>query len=309
MPVFDDRIKYIDDTLNSLDEQLKQVQSDLYNYILEQYIIQFTVTGGRLDFSKANLAALNYINEIVNELNNLTSPVAESMGNSLLQLSEFSNSYFEEMGMKVKGISKQVDALYKAMGVNKEGVIIPDGYLDRILTNINETLRTDIADYVTNSVAGKKTLTDFRQGFKELIEGNNETDGKLLQYYNNNVYDVWSRTARLTDSYYAQQLDLKWFVYSGGLIKTSRLFCQHKNQQIFTVEMADKLWPEDPFLIDQKHPESYNPIVDMGKMNCRHIARFIPNETAQEYLQEDPSRLGDLVNNKELYKQYYSKEK
>jgi hypothetical protein len=94
----------------------------------------------------------------------------------------------------------------------------------------------------------------------------------------------------------AQEFDMNYFIYQGGLIKDSRDFCAAHNNKVFSREEAADWVNWVPSMgdypagyeIKQKdtsHPSymdypGYTPLVDRGGYNCRHMLGWISDELA-----------------------------
>lgn len=122
----------------------------------------------------------------------------------------------------------------------------------------------------------------------------------------NNLYKHYDRSY---NKYLALEFGMKYFMYQGGLIRDSRDFCACHNNKVWSVDEAQewKTWtpskgkyPEG-YKIQQKDINAvpsylsylgYDPLVDAGGYNCRHIIGFISDELAVKYRP-------DLIKNEE----------
>ena len=101
------------------------------------------------------------------------------------------------------------------------------------------------------------------------------------------VLDAYQVTERVASNEFAKRLGLRYFIYSGGLIETSRPFCRKRNNKVFTTEEAERDWPKDSTLPRTKAekeaggpPDDYSPLEDCGRWNCRHRIMYIDEQAA-----------------------------
>jgi hypothetical protein len=131
-------------------------------------------------------------------------------------------------------------------------------------------------------VATRQNVNAFSKGLKNLIQGSKDVDGAITGYWRQYAFDTYAKVREVNNLHFAQELGLKWFVYQGGIIKTSRDFCIKKNGKVFSDKEAQEQWPKDPDLIDKKRIASYRPLIDRGRNNCRHFLMWISEERAME---------------------------
>ena len=112
------------------------------------------------------------------------------------------------------------------------------------------------------------------------ILGLKERSGVLNKYYRQFLYDNIMQFDRIVSNMFAEQNGLKYFIYDGGLIDTSREFCIHRNGLLFNSENIDD-WASDPTL---PATPNYVPINDMGSYGCRHYPTWVTDEKAKELM-------------------------
>lgn len=114
------------------------------------------------------------------------------------------------------------------------------------------------------------------------------------------VYNGYQQYDRAYNKYLALEFGIKYFMYQGGLVGDSRDFCVCHNNIVWSVDEAQewKTWTPSK----GKYPEGYkiqqvdinavpsylsypgyDPLVDAGGYNCRHIIGFISYELAGKY--------------------------
>jgi hypothetical protein len=181
---------------------------------------------------------------------------------------------------KVERVAKDVSHIRAIIGLGDNGELLKDGYLYRL--GRNDFARDRIKQYLLTSIATKQGVSQFERGLRSLIVTTKDVEGAIVGFWRQYAYDTYSKVREVDNLHFADELGLEWFVYQGGLIKTSREFCIKKNGRVFSRKEAERDWPKDPALIDKKHLASYRPLIDRGRNNCRHFLMWITEEKAKE---------------------------
>lgn len=275
--------KYINDTLKQFQKDVVKMQNELYTLIASEYVNDFKTTDGLLKQTSSNINLQNKIDDIYEEFARKyqKSPL-KNFAKKLLGLSDINKSYFGSIGFESKtlnNIQKSMGFIDQAIGI-KNGKVIKGGYLDRIATGTEA--RTQLKNYVLESVNSGKDFKEFNKGFKDIIKGSKDkANGLLERYHRQYTYDTLNQVDSAESNYFADELGLNFFVYEGTLIKESREFCIKRVEKVYhRIETED--WKNDPDLIDKKTKDAYNPLIERGRYNCRHTIRWITDERAEK---------------------------
>lgn len=266
-----------------LDKALQALQRDLFELIVTEFLTGFNTTDGALTTTTANLARVSAIDRLFDGFRR--SHLGELIDGFAARLDEISaavSDYFR-LGWapsKVDRISEVNTAIHAVIGV-KDGKLVPGGYLDRLAQG--DELRAALKNYMTVAISNKASLRDLTRGLGILVKGSPETDGFLQRYYRQYAYDTFNQVREMKSRQFAEGLGLKYFVYQGSVIETTRKFCRKKAGKVFTTKQAQG-WKNDPDLIDKKTAATYNPLIERGRYNCRHWIDYISEETAQYLL-------------------------
>jgi hypothetical protein len=181
-------------------------------------------------------------------------------------------------------IRKAVDAVMRRrLGLDPEYKVNPKGYLGEL--GRNKKAREEVKKLVAKAVAAGVPMAKLKKALAVKVAGTKRTPGVIERNLGGFVLDAYQVADAVTNREFAKRLDLKYFIYSGGLIETSREFCRKRNGQVFTTEEAEK-WDEDATLPKTKEERDsgvvadYNPLEDRGRWNCRHRILYIPEEEA-----------------------------
>lgn len=102
-------------------------------------------------------------------------------------------------------------------------------------------------------------------------------NGLLGKVWSPVANDVFTQVDRTASTVIANATDLKYFIYSGTIVKASRGFCIERCNKAYSTDEA-KDWinaSPGPIAVDA---ETYDPVIDCGGVNCRHTCMFISSE-------------------------------
>lgn len=176
--------------------------------------------------------------------------------------------------------------MMKRLGYDpKNRVSTKGGYLQSIFDSDDPVIQLKVA--ALRAIVTKRSLVDFKKDLEILMKGRDDTPGILEKHYGTHLYDVFQQYDREVGRLLAERLGLKYAIYQGGLIKTSRPFCIERNDKVFTVDEISKFgsskdkyegYEDKTSGYFRGKPLIYNPFVDLGGYNCRHQLDYISNE-------------------------------
>jgi hypothetical protein len=268
----------------ALQKELRGVEASLYRRILADILPALGVEDGKLKSGVSNLAKANMIERVFDELgDNEMKPILKRFAEKLLAISGRNAEYYLLSGQdaaKVDRIAKDVSHIRAIIGIDKKGELLNNGYLSRL--GRNDLAREQIKNYLLTSIATKQNVTQFERGLRNIITTTKDVNGAIIGYWTQYAFDTYAKVREVDNLHFADELKLNYFIYQGGIIKTSRAFCIRKNGKVFSRDEALRDWPKDSTLIDQKHLASYKPLIDRGRNNCRHFLMWITDERANE---------------------------
>lgn len=217
-------------------------------------------------------------------LGDLGAQLVNDMKGVLKFNSDYNKSLQAVKGGQFKAIRAAVDAaMRKRLGIDSEDAIRPKGYLAQLFNT--RPSREEVAKMVAKLVAAKIPMRKFERALRVKVAGTKDTQGVLEKHLGGFVLDTYQVADSITNNEFAKRMGLRYFIYSGGLIETSREFCRKRNNKVFTTEEAAK-WPDDPTLprtkaeADSGVLTDYVPLEDRGRWRCRHRLLYIPEEEA-----------------------------
>lgn len=272
---------FINSKLKAFESDILKLQNKLWNLISLDYIPDFNISKGG-DLLRNNVSRAIALDKIFDQFDReFQRSVLNRFANDLLRLVNFSSRQFKQdfKSSTIDQISKQTGFINQSIGISKKGDLIKGGYLDRLATA--PEVRDRLKNFVINQANVKTSLKDFQKGFKDLVVGNRARGikGDLIKYHSQFSFDTFSSISQASDNFYADQLDLNFFIYEGTLIKTSRCFCIKRKGMVFHRSDLPN-WRRDSQLLGD--PNTYNALIERGRWRCRHLYRWISDELAKQ---------------------------
>lgn len=100
---------------------------------------------------------------------------------------------------------------------------------DSIDQNFLKPLGNTLDFAVSNGAGFKETLTLIR----DFVEGNEDVDGAVLKYAKQLAHDSFANADRAYGSAVADELEMEWFIYGGGLVDNTRCFCLERHNKFY----------------------------------------------------------------------------
>ncbi len=280
--VFAKKERFLKDSENKMDSDVIKLQTKLLTLILSEYAPLFdTDSEGNLKQTDKNLRLINQLEKTFDKFSEtFNKDMMKGFANDLLKIVPLSANYFKAQGIKSDIVDKAADQesfIKKIIGVDEDNKLIKGGYLDSL--SKYQSVKLKLQNYVVSSISTGKDLKSFTRGFKTLIEGKKRVDGIMSGYYRTYAHDKFFEVDAIVNKTMADNLGLKYFIYEGDLIESSRQFCIKRAGKVYSVEET-KTWKDDPDLIDQKTKDTYNPLIERGRYNCRHFIKYISQPLA-----------------------------
>jgi hypothetical protein len=276
--------------------QLRGIERDLFKVLAQRIVDALDAGGGRVLTTRGSASIGQLVDAAFNAIDRSgIRAFQKSAIDDLLANIGNNETYFDALrvGVSVIGdkrwqsIQKAVDTtMRKRIGLDKKGRPIKGGYFDDLLKST--TARTAVKQALFNGVTAGMPMNKLLRSIQVIIQGTKQSPGVMQSNFSGLVFDTYQQVDRATSDAYAKKLKVAYLVYQGGLIETSREFCIKKNNKVFTVDEANRDWPKDstlPRTVKEKASgvlEGYDPLVDMGRWNCRHRVRYISRARAEE---------------------------
>lgn len=270
--------KKLEAIIDEIEQRIKNSSSKLTRSFYKLFLEKLNVQNGRI-MEKLNTQIVNLFNKAYGSYTNTAR--LELLQNILsdidIVVGENTDFYKQSTNPTQKDIDDIKKIIYRRLGMDDEGKILKKGYLSSL--SDESGIRSEIQKHIFKKIFKGTTPEALRTSLKFLIEGDDKRLGIYEKHYRTFSFDVYAQLDAYTGALYAEKLNLRYFIYNGGIIETSRAFCKKRNGKIFSIDEAET-WKEDPTLTAIPDRESHNWLIDRGGYNCRHTIDFIAEEVA-----------------------------
>lgn len=146
-------------------------------------------------------------------------------------------------------------------------------------TEFLQPLDKTLSDAIGSGASFKDTVESIRT----FVEGNEDVDGRLLQYAKQIAHDSFAISDRSYTNAVSDELESEWFYYSGGEIDTTRCFCKERLEKYYHYKEVEA-WGRGEDLGECKSDDLWAGAIPAtnektifiyaGGFNCRH--NFMP---------------------------------
>lgn len=260
-----------------LKRKVDALQVKLYERVFESYLSELEAFDGKVVSNGRNISLIEGLDKIYQEFQLKEHiKVVRGFSDDLQEIGKLNRNYFANID-RTSEFNKRADSIDKLMNKRlgiKDGKLVKGGFLNKFISDTR--LRDEIKDIAGKAVASGQSFQDMRASLKEAIQGSSKRDGGLQQYYRQFAYDTIQQVDRTNGLLFADELELNYCIYNGGLIETSRPHCVKYNGKLLSrqqiMDWAKLSWA--------KLLKSYNPMTDAGGPNCRHSYDWVTDSFA-----------------------------
>jgi len=264
--------------INEVEKRIRLSSSDLTKSMLKFFLDKLTSENGRI---KATLdkKTVTLFNQAFGTYSNSTRiELAKSILFDINAIIEDNSKFYKTTSLASKTQTEAIrHILNRRLGIDADGKFVKNGYMSNLMDDTG--FKSDLQKHIFKEIFKSTGPESFRKSLKVFIEGTDKRTGNFEKHYKTLATDVYAQLNSYTGALYANKLGLKYFIYNGGLIETSRRFCIHRNGNVYSNEEAEE-WKDDDDLTAIADKESYNWVIDRGGYNCRHTVDFIAKEVA-----------------------------
>ena len=271
------RSKLIVSLMSSMQEQIEDNQKKLLSKTLERFVdkLEIDENGNVLNNDK-NRKLLFEIDDVFKEYQKKEArKTIELLLNSVASIMAFNQAYFQAIDGKARTLElmpKVKDFMKGWLGI-QGNVVEPNGYIEKLVAN--DPAKIALKNTAMKIVIGQEGFENAKKQIKTLIDGNKDSMGALEKHHKNFAFDLYSQIDRATSDVIRNDLGFEFAVYEGGIIESSRIFCEEHDGKIFHITEIKKFNPKEA------KPPNYNPITDAGGYNCRHSYNWISTALAK----------------------------
>jgi hypothetical protein len=218
-------------------------------------------SGGNLVVNEANLLRIEGIVEGLKDV--LTGQEFESAVASLMD--EFDEqavlnfAYFEEIEPAFS-----IPEIATATVKQRQAATIAD-LLDSTNQYLSNPTRSALSDAIQSGVSRQDLIDTLRI----IVQGDDQIDGRLLRSTRLIVSDAFALNDAAVSEVIAQDLGLEWYLYTGGLMDSTRPFCKARNGKYFHRTEVES-WANLTWNGKMPNTDSKTIFLTRGGYNCQH---------------------------------------
>lgn len=260
-----------------MQEQIEDNQKRLLSKTLERFVdkLEIDENGNVLNNDK-NRKLLFEIDDVFKEYQKKEArKTIELLLNSVASIMAFNQAYFQAIDGKARTLElmPKVKSFMKSwLGIQGD-VVEPNGYIEKLVAN--DPAKIALKNTAMKIVIGQEGFENAKKQIKTLIDGNNDSMGALEKHHKNFAFDLYSQIDRATSDVIRNDLGFEFAIYEGGIIESSRIFCEEHDGKIYHISEIKKFNPKEA------KPPNYNPITDLGGFGCRHHLNWISKALAK----------------------------
>jgi len=260
----------LDDIIQGTTSRLKALNKSIYETIINYFVDNFSIGDDTIKYTQSNIGV---VEKLSIEIKKLETPLS-NLGKYIL-----------------RGINRMIGVTTTQMskgnpGANAAGKSAVEILMDHAKKNIGSNLKVDP---MFNEIKERSLrllsrpegigLKDLRRSLEDAIINK----GVSEKYFARWTGDIYSQYQRASANIIRKELGLKHARYAGGLIETSRPFCEERNGNVYDEEEIES-WADEDFA---GKSDPYDPIIDCGGYNCRHRLDWISEELFDELKSEE----------------------
>lgn len=292
--------KFLADARIQLERTTVKLQLSLFSQIIEDIIPRLDIKNGKLLDTANNYKLISELERIYNTFNlQVAETILPQITKNINQIVSLNEGYFT---LAIAELPKRFDKIIESAKILTDlriGLRMDKMIRGGMLMNMLKGNPQELQQLLAKAVSGQSDMKDFIKAIKENVTGIEDKPGALDRQFKRFTYDTYMQYDRTYNKKLADEFEMRYFVYQGNLIEDSRDFCVCHIDKVYSIDEAqnwDKWVPSDceypeAYPMKSKRPNEvpsylnfigYDPIIDMGGYNCRHIAAFIPDDLAEK---------------------------
>lgn len=261
----------VDRKISEWEKKIKKLQDELLALLLG-FLATLKSRDGIVLFNESNIAKIGKVDDVFSAFDKkYHRSFITSVYDDFKALDRTQRAYFTKMGLRPERTAQVVEMEKRILNYLRQ--------FSRL-----EPLILQTKNYLIGAITSGRPMSEMAKGLRSMF-GKEDLTGRFERYYQTFLWDTAMQWERVGNNYYADQLNLNWFIYSGGLIETSREFCIKRDGKVMNRDDAKK-WVNDPTLPGQDSLDMYNPLTDLGRFNCRHFLTWLTDEEAERMIKK-----------------------
>lgn len=290
----------LNDARGRIEKVILNFQSDLYEDVLTEIIQDLQTSDGAIIDNADNYRVVMRVESLYRAFTvRMASVLLNEVNSTTTEIIDVTNRYFtsamNDLPARFDRVIESTKTLIDLKIGLRQGKMIRGGMISQILNIPPQELQS----LMSKAVASQMEMKDFITAVRNQLKGNEAKAGVYDRQLKRFAYDTYQQYDAAYNKKLAEEFEMRYFVYQGGLVEDSRDFCAAHNNKVWSVEEAQE-WPnwtpskgEYPAGYEVKAKDlyavpsyidypGYDPLTDRGGYNCRHIIGFITDGLAMK---------------------------
>lgn len=243
--------------------QIESLQGTVYNRLIRTLRELVLDDEGYIKQSAVNRSILL---QAENELNDLlpgqsfTSSVSHVL-EVIPKIDAINSSYFSSVSDSFSANRNFIKSLQAQTVQSIESTLLQDG--------LTAQIKNPLSDILNRNINSGGQFKGFLQELREFVEGTDQVEGKILSYSRTYLSDTLFNYARSYQESVTADLNLDWYLYSGGIQDTTRPFCAERAGNYYHRSEIIQ-WPEQDWAGKRQGTTASSIFVFLGGYNCKH---------------------------------------
>jgi hypothetical protein len=220
--IIDEKNRRLETIPAEFQSNVEKLQRGIYNRITE-LIGELEVKNGQIVMSEANLLRVEMINEEMKKVLNGKEYISA--------VKEFVGEFEKQKAVNDEYFKKAFGSDFSQVGIANQLLKNSQKSAFELLAgaqaeqNFIAPIKSQLEQAVASGASYKDTITNIR----ETVEGTEDADGRLLKYSKQVTWDAFAVSDRAYTNAIAEDLDVEWYSYLGGVVEDSRCFCEERD--------------------------------------------------------------------------------
>jgi hypothetical protein len=266
--------KAIDDLIRDADAAyliaITRVQDRLYNQVVTVLKDLELDNDGYILQNAANRKIISRANDKISEIFNsgLYTNAVSNYINIIPYVDSLNVQYFNGISEGFKPNRLFLKSLQTDTIATVEKYILRDGLQSQVIGPLSQIMNQNV-----NS-GGQ--FSGFLDQIRNYVQGNDQVEGRAMRYTRTYLMDTLFTYSRTFQQSITNDLGLEFYLYSGGLIETSRPFCDERAGKYFHHKEIE-LWASLDWAGKKQGTTESSIFLFAGGWNCNH--QLIPVST------------------------------
>jgi hypothetical protein len=299
---------FLADVRRKFERSTVRLQSSLFEQIIEEIIPRLDVKDGLLLDNANNYRLISELDKVYDTFNTkVAETILPQVNKGIDQIIKLNETFFTlaiaDLPARFAQVLEKTKVLTDLRMGLRTGKMIRGGMFHSML----RTEPSQLQQLLAKAVTSQSNMREFIRIIKENIVGTEEKKGLLDRQFQRFAYDTYQQYDRAYNKKLGDEFGMKYFAYQGNLIEDSRDFCAAHYNKVWSIEETKDwaTWTPARGQSDGEFPDGYeikakdiyvvpsyigypgyDPVIDLGGYNCRHIYAPIPDQLAFKYRPE-----------------------